>query len=149
MTSNLGNVVITFYSAFQNQVNNLDVDGDTLITPLDPLAIVNYINAHPGNGQLPLNSPDVPPFVDVDGDGFSTPLDVLFVVNKLNSNATGGGGEGEGIAPSAIAASTPPVSSTAADSVFASYGWSDDDSTIANWVDGSGQRGNGKLRRRI
>ena len=149
VTSNLGNVVITFYSAFQNQVNNLDVDGDTLITPLDPLAIVNYINAHPGSGQLPLNSPDVPPFVDVDGDGFSTPLDVLFVVNKLNSNATGGGGEGEGIAPSAIAASTPPVSSTAADSVFASYGWSDDDSTIANWVDGSGQRGNGKLRRRI
>jgi hypothetical protein len=149
VAGNLGNVVITFYSAFQNQVNNLDVDGDTLITPLDPLAIVNYINAHPGNGQLPLNSADAPPFVDVDGDGFSTPLDVLLVVNKLNSNATGRGGEGEGISTAVSAASASPVSSTAADSVFASYGWSDDDSTASNWIDGSSQRGNGKLRRRV
>ncbi|MBM3964795.1 MAG: choice-of-anchor D domain-containing protein [Planctomycetes bacterium] len=149
ISSNLGNVVITFYSAFQNQINNLDVDGDSLITPLDPLAIVNYINAHPGNGRLPLNSLDTPPFVDVDGDGFSTPLDVLQVVNKLNSNATGRGGEGEGDAALATAAATPRVSSAAADSLFASYGWSDDDSTTGNWMDGSSQRGSSKVRRRL
>ena len=93
MVSNIGTVAISFYSAFQNQGNPLDVNADGLISPLDALATVDYINANPGQSQLPLNRPDVPPFVDVDGDGFATPLDVLKVVNTINQ--TPGAGEGE------------------------------------------------------
>lgn len=94
MVSNVGTVTISFYSAFQNQSNSLDVNADQTISPLDVLSIVDYINSHPGGSQLPLNSPDVAPFVDVDGDGFATPLDVLRVVNRLNQ-FPGGAGEGE------------------------------------------------------
>ncbi len=98
MVSNVGTVTISFYSAFQNQSNSLDVNADQTISPLDVLSIVDYINSHPGGSQLPLNSPDVPPFVDVDGDGFATPLDVLRVVNRLNQ-LPGGAGEGEAVLP--------------------------------------------------
>ena len=71
----------------------MDVNADGLISPLDVLSTVDYINANPGQSQLPLNRPDVPPFVDVDGDGFATPLDVLRVVNSINQAP--GAGEGE------------------------------------------------------
>jgi hypothetical protein len=94
MVSNVGTVTVSFYSAFQNQADTLDVNADQTISPLDVLSIVDYINSHPGGSQLPLNSPDVAPFVDVDGDGFATPLDVLRVVNRLNQ-VPGGSGEGE------------------------------------------------------
>jgi hypothetical protein len=94
MVSNVGTVTVSFYSAFQNQSNPLDVNADLAISPLDVLSIVDYINSHPGGSQLPMNSPDVAPFIDVDGDGFATPLDVLRVVNQLNQNP-GGAGEGE------------------------------------------------------
>ncbi|MEI6526071.1 MAG: cadherin domain-containing protein [Planctomycetota bacterium] len=97
MVSNVGTVTVSFYSAFQNQGNSLDVNGDGIISPLDVLTTVDYINANPGNSQLPLNSPDVPPFVDVDGDGFVTPLDVLSVVNTLNKAP--GAPEGEAPMP--------------------------------------------------
>ena len=98
MVSNVGTVTVSFYSAFQNQGNSLDVNGDGIISPLDVLTTVDYINANPGKSQLPLNSPDVPPFVDVDGDGFVTPLDVLSVVNTLNKAP--GAPEGESTLPS-------------------------------------------------
>jgi subtilisin-like proprotein convertase family protein len=94
MVSNVGTVTVSFYSAFQNQSNPLDVNADQAISPLDVLSIVDYINSNPGGSQLPMNSPDVAPFIDVDGDGFATPLDVLRVVNQLNQNP-GGAGEGE------------------------------------------------------
>jgi len=93
MVSNVGTITVSFYSAFQNQGNALDVNADGVTSPLDVLMIVDYINSNPGGSQLPLNSPDVPPFVDVDGDGFATPLDVLRVVNSINQSP--GGAEGE------------------------------------------------------
>jgi hypothetical protein len=120
MVSNVGTVAISFYSAFQNRENSLDVNADTVISPLDVLSIVDYINSNPGGGQLPLNSPDLPPFVDVDGDGFATPLDVLRVVNALNQ--TPGAGEGE--------AAGDTLSSQAGlsdiDDAFSAMNWDDD-----------------------
>jgi subtilisin-like proprotein convertase family protein len=120
MVSNVGTVAISFYSAFQNRENSLDVNADTVISPLDVLSIVDYINSQPGGGQLPLNSPDLPPFVDVDGDGFATPLDVLRVVNALNT--TPGAGEGE--------AAGDTLSSQAGlrdiDDAFSAMNWDDD-----------------------
>lgn len=93
MVSNVGTITVSFYSAFQNQGNALDVNADGVTSPLDVLMIVDYINSNPGGSQLPLNSPDVPPFVDVDGDGFATPLDVLRVVNSINQSPAGAEGE--------------------------------------------------------
>jgi subtilisin-like proprotein convertase family protein len=93
VTSNVGTVAITFYSAFQNQADPMDVDFDGVVTPLDALAIVNDINANHSR-KLPLNVPDANPAIDVDGDGFEGPLDVLLLVNRLN-NPSGPSGEGE------------------------------------------------------
>ncbi|MEQ1828846.1 MAG: cadherin domain-containing protein, partial [Pirellula sp.] len=91
--SNVGNVSIQVYSAFQNQRRQLDVDNDGDITPLDVLAIINDINVF-GVRTLPTNVPDTLPFVDTNGNGQSDPLDVLEVVNYLNL-ISGGAGEGE------------------------------------------------------
>ncbi|MFN7734230.1 MAG: cadherin domain-containing protein [Pirellula sp.] len=115
VASNVGTTTISFYSAFQNQANPLDVDYDGVITPLDVLAIVNDINAA-GSRQLPLNSPDTNPAVDINGDGFVNPLDVLLLVNRLNSPGSPLG-EGEGAPETAPASDSP--SSTAVDLFFA------------------------------
>jgi hypothetical protein len=115
VTSNVGTTTISFYSAFQNQANPLDVDYDGVITPLDVLAIVNDINAS-GSRQLPLNSPDTNPAVDINGDGFVNPLDVLLLVNRLNSPGSPLG-EGEGSQETAPESDNP--SSTAVDLFFA------------------------------
>jgi hypothetical protein len=124
MVSNIGTVTISFYSAFQNQESTLDVNADGVVSPLDVLSIVDYINTNPGGSQLPMNSLDTPPFVDVDGDGFATPLDVLRVVNALNQNL--GGGEGEGRDVGQIA---QPITSDI-DKAIASIDWSIDDLSI-------------------
>jgi len=91
MVSNVATVTVSFYSAFQNQENRLDVNADGTVSPLDVLEVINYINARPGESQLPLNSLDQPPFIDVDGDGFVTPLDALIVVNTINQSPTASG----------------------------------------------------------
>jgi hypothetical protein len=98
----------------------MDVDGDGVVSPLDPLFVINYINnngigAAPGEGEGGGQ-------IDVDGDGQVTPIDILIIVNQLNSqssqsrpredggNANGSaqpgastlaGGEGEGASLSA------------------------------------------------
>ena len=94
MLSNVATVTVSFYSAFQNQENRLDVNADGSVSPLDVLEVINYINSHPGQAQLPPNSPDNPPFIDVDGDGFATPLDALIVVNSINQGPAAAEGEG-------------------------------------------------------
>ncbi len=71
-----------------NDTNPYDVDGDGVLTPLDPLILINYINnkgvgpiEQPGEGEGRL------PDLDVDGDGKVTPLDILILINKLNQQA--------------------------------------------------------------
>ncbi len=73
------------HSSWQNPTNPLDVNSDGLVTPLDALMVINYINLvgagvlpQPNEGALP------PPFVDVAGSGEVAPLDVLLVINHLN-----------------------------------------------------------------
>ncbi len=88
-----------------NDKNPFDVDGDGVLTPLDPLIIINHINDNgigpieePGEGESPL------PDMDVDGDGEVTPIDILILINKLNEETEDeplyafGKGEGEGMA---------------------------------------------------
>ena len=83
-----------------NDSNPYDVDGDGVLTPLDPLVVINHINA---NGIGPIDEPGegegTLPDVDVDGDGEVTPLDILILINKLNKlnedDDEGESGEGE------------------------------------------------------
>jgi subtilisin-like proprotein convertase family protein len=120
VVSNVGTVIVTFYSAYQNQINPLDVDHDGAVSPLDVLSIVNDINTF-GSRQLPLNSPDTIPSVDINGDGFVGPLDVLLVVNYLNKpNAPVGEGEGSAMEVNEVSAESGAI---ATDLFFASeYG---------------------------
>jgi Ca2+-binding RTX toxin-like protein len=76
-----------------------DTNGDGIVTALDVLLLVNYLNAILAGGGIPDPVGDFPPAYDVNRDGRVTPLDVLLVINHLNRAAMGGG-EGES-APSA------------------------------------------------
>ncbi len=70
---------------YHNDVNPYDVDGDGVLTPLDPLVLINYINSR---GVGPIEKPgegeDSLPDLDVDGDGEISPIDILILINKLN-----------------------------------------------------------------
>ncbi|MCY2993290.1 MAG: dockerin type I domain-containing protein [Planctomycetota bacterium] len=80
----------------QNPREPHDVDDADGVTPLDVLTLINYLNAHPGDGVLP-GSHELPtPYYDVSGDGFCSALDVLMVVNHINAPPTGAG-EGEAV----------------------------------------------------
>ena len=69
---------------------------DEVVSALDVLYIINYINQH-GSGPLPPPPASGPPgFYDVNGSGDVTPLDVLLVINYVNSRV-GGAGESESI----------------------------------------------------
>jgi len=92
VVSNPALVNVKIFSAFQNQRDPLDVDGDGSITPLDALTLVNDINAF-GLRDLPDGVPASSPYLDTNGNGELDPLDVLEVVNFIN--ASKGSGEGE------------------------------------------------------
>lgn len=72
-----------------------DVNGDTAVTPLDALIIINELNR---SGSHALPAPPAPPFMpppylDANGDNFVYPVDALIVINYLNAHR--GQGEGE------------------------------------------------------
>ncbi len=83
-------VSATGSSAWQNPTNNLDVNNDGVVSPIDALIDINALNAGKG-GTLPLPA-TVPPYYDVNGDGILSPLDVLIIINFLNSQSTAGSG---------------------------------------------------------
>ena len=93
VVSNVANVSVTVYSAFQNQKTSLDVDADGSITPLDVLTIINDINAN-GLRTLPTGIPDSAPYLDTNGNGQTDPLDALEVINYINTHLPGNA-EGE------------------------------------------------------
>jgi len=77
--------ILTDRTPHHNDRNPYDVDNDGVLTPLDPLIIINHINnkgigpiEEPGEGEAAL------PDVDVDGDGEVTPIDILILINRLN-----------------------------------------------------------------
>ncbi len=107
--------------SWQNPDRATDVTGDGNVTPLDALTVINYVNAHTKDLQVPpFDVP--PPYYDVDGNGFVTAADVLIVINELNgqtysggsSMAPGGGGApaspaAEGEAPSTSVLASPAI----------------------------------------
>ncbi len=76
----------------QNPAQNLDVNADGFVSPIDALLIINFLNNNNGGGSV-AGLPAPPPYRDVNGDNFISAIDALIVINALNSN---GGGEGEG-----------------------------------------------------
>ena len=81
---------------YKNQTNNLDVNGDGKVSPIDALNVINYLNG-PLPKVLTLPHTAAAPYYDVNGDGNVTPLDALLVITFLNSIPPGGSGEGEGL----------------------------------------------------
>lgn len=90
---------------FQNPGNRLDVNGDSFVSPVDALRIINLINRYiaiyGGSGNIPLPNPlalVAPDFVDTSGDGILASNDALLVINFLNNpiNNPPPSGEGEG-----------------------------------------------------
>ncbi|MCY2995842.1 MAG: dockerin type I domain-containing protein, partial [Planctomycetota bacterium] len=95
-TASTGTNNYVWYAPWNHSFQPCDVNGDGVVTPLDVLVIINYINAHPDVVGLP-NPPDAvmpPPYYDVNADGVCTPLDVLVVINYINAHS-GGSAEGE------------------------------------------------------
>ena len=78
-------------SPWQNPRDNKDVNGDSFVTPIDVLILINQLNRF-GSGRLGNRRPGFD-FIDVDGDGYESPLDPLLIINWLNSHS--GQGEGE------------------------------------------------------
>ena len=73
---------------WQCPVFPLDVNHDGLITPLDVLIVINYLNAH-GPGTLPVQPAAAlapPPYLDCSGDWEITALDALLVINDLEAH---------------------------------------------------------------
>jgi len=90
----LGNIVPPPANAWTNAVNSRDVNNDALVTALDVLETINYINTHPGQTALPAQSLSPQRFFDVNADGTITSRDVLVVLNYLN-RLRASSGEGE------------------------------------------------------
>ncbi len=82
-------------SPWHNYANSRDVNGNGIVTPLDALIVINYINANAGSFALPRTPTSPPRYYDVsagpagDGDAEVTALDVLIVVDFLNSDLAG------------------------------------------------------------
>lgn len=74
---------LCFHSAWQHQENPLDVDGSSLVTPIDAVQVANRLH-HNGNAPLGSHRPEHEPFCDTDGDGVLTDNDLRLVVDEIN-----------------------------------------------------------------
>ena len=93
---------------FHNDENPYDVDGNGEVTPLDALAIINYLNIY---GPGPVGPGDPGYGYDVNGDGQVTTLDALLIINIINSIQNGGSIVGGGGNPPANADAEAPETS--------------------------------------
>jgi len=72
---------------WRNPTNPLDVSNDGLISPIDPLQVINELN-RTGSYELPTVRGAGKPYWDVNGDQFVAPVDALQVINALIANQT-------------------------------------------------------------
>jgi uncharacterized protein GlcG (DUF336 family) len=64
-----------------------DVNNDTLVSPLDALAVINRLHSPSTTpNPSPMGEGEVTEFPDVDNDGTVSPLDVLGIVDLINAN---------------------------------------------------------------
>ncbi len=90
---------------WQNPNDQLDVDANGVVIPLDVLLIINELNTVGNHILPPPEGATVPsPYFDCNGDNIVSPNDALYVVNYLNGLPASADAEGESI-DLAIAAS--------------------------------------------
>lgn len=70
-----------------NPRNSLDVNDDTVVSPVDALLIINELNGSEGARPL-LQRAARGPYLDVNGDDHVTPIDALLILNELNSRTS-------------------------------------------------------------
>ena len=68
-------------------VDENDVNGDSFVSPIDALMVINFLNSN-DTGDL---GPEDNLRLDINGDRLVTPIDALLVINFLNNNADGEG----------------------------------------------------------
>jgi hypothetical protein len=70
-----------------NAVNPLDVSGDAVIAPNDPMLVINYINTYGiGASAVAEGEATGTPFYDVSADDTVSPIDALLIINYLNAH---------------------------------------------------------------
>ncbi len=79
---------------WSNVNNPLDVNASGVVTPLDALLVINYLNIYGARpvAQLPAPNPSEPTLVDTSRDQNLSAIDALLVINYINGI---GAGEGE------------------------------------------------------
>ncbi|MFM7515815.1 MAG: dockerin type I domain-containing protein, partial [Pirellula sp.] len=74
-------------SPWHNAALPEDVNNDAVVSPLDPLAIINRINSLGSSHPMPSGGEgEVSDYPDVNNDGVIDPLDALSVVDVINAN---------------------------------------------------------------
>jgi len=139
-TGGIGGPLI--FDSWRNPLQPLDVNGDTRITALDVLRVINALNdggprqlpptpgfgipigggGGGGGGQIVPMSGQQPNYIDVNGDGRVTPRDALNVINKINAAA----GEQVRIRLEATDVAGNPITSTPIGSDFQIRGYLQD-----------------------
>jgi hypothetical protein len=81
-------------AAWHNGANpyNVDASEDGVVSAIDVLIVINYINDIAPSTSLPEPPATGPPYYDVDDNGLVTANDVLQVINYINGLLIGGGG---------------------------------------------------------
>jgi hypothetical protein len=72
--------------SWHNSVSPMDVNADGVVTALDVIRVINYLNDI-GSGELGAAPFGQHLFYDVDNDGSALPLDALLIINFLNDNS--------------------------------------------------------------
>ena len=85
--------VIKDPTPYHNDITPQDVDGDGHVTPLDALAIINYINSFGSGSIQPAAEGESRGDLDVDGDGRVSPIDILIIINSINNHRRDAEGE--------------------------------------------------------
>lgn len=98
--------------SFQNPQDRYDTDGSGDATPVDALAVINFIRRIGGSADLdPIATPPQPQsLVDVNGDYRVTPLDALEIINTLRRRRNSASGEPTADGLAAEATSASPIS---------------------------------------
>jgi hypothetical protein len=108
-------VSIEVNPSWQNPINPFDVNRDGVVSPLDALIVINFINSFGAINLSAVSTAGHHP-VDVSGDLFVSALDALLVVNWLAAQASAADAEGAdgvlfAIPPSVVRLRAQPTAS--------------------------------------
>jgi len=106
ISERFGNSISPVAIAWTNPVIPHDVNDDGLITPLDALETINYLNKNRGQTTPPAQQFSPQRFFDTNADGAITPADVLVILNHINRTlAAAGEAEAGGLAEEFVSVS--------------------------------------------